>query len=43
MPPLAAEVLADRANRRMVRLDGKGDEYSPIDGETWSLSGAVIE
>jgi hypothetical protein len=43
VPPLEADMLAERANKRMTRLDGKGGEYSPIDTGTWSPSGAVIE
>lgn len=43
VPPLEADMLAEHANKRMIRLDGKGEEYSPIGTGTWSPSGAVIE
>ncbi|GAA1908388.1 flavin reductase family protein [Streptantibioticus ferralitis] len=43
VPPLEPDVLAEHAEKRMIRLDGKGEEYSPIDTGTWSPSGAVIE
>jgi hypothetical protein len=43
VPPLEADMLAEHASKRMIRLDGKGEEYSPIDTGTWSPSGSVIE
>ena len=43
VPPLEADMLAEHASKRMIRLDRKGEEYSPIDTGTWSPSGAVIE
>lgn len=43
VPPLEADVLAEQADKRMIRLDGQGQEYSPIETGTWSPSGAVIE
>jgi flavin reductase (DIM6/NTAB) family NADH-FMN oxidoreductase RutF len=43
VPPLDPELIAERANRRMVRLDRKGEEYSAVDSATFSPSGAVAE
>ncbi|QYN24473.1 flavin reductase family protein [Amycolatopsis sp. DSM 110486] len=41
VPPLDPTVLAERASRRMRRLDGQGEEYSAVDSPTWSASGSV--
>lgn len=43
VPPLEPEVVADRANARMVRLDRRGETYSAVDSPTWSASGAVVD
>jgi len=39
--PLEDGVLADRADKRMHRLDGHPDGWSPIDTKSWSASGSV--
>lgn len=41
VPPLDPDVVADRAARRMIRLDRKGAAYSAVDDPSWSASGAV--
>lgn len=43
VPPLEPEVVADRANSRMVRLDRRGETYSAVDSPTWSASGTVVD
>ncbi|MFJ3762655.1 flavin reductase family protein [Streptomyces sp. NPDC090080] len=43
VPPLDDDLLAQHAQKRMIRLDAEGEEYSPIDTGSWSSSGAVIE
>jgi flavin reductase (DIM6/NTAB) family NADH-FMN oxidoreductase RutF len=42
VPPLDDETL-NMSSRRMVRLDREDEEYSAVDGPSWSASGAVIE
>ena len=39
--PLGDEVLAAREGKRMHRIDGHEDGWSPIDGKSWSASGSV--
>ncbi|MET7349962.1 MULTISPECIES: flavin reductase family protein [Streptomyces] len=39
--PIDAEVVEERAGRRMVRLDRKDTHYSPIDTDAWSPSGST--
>lgn len=41
--PLDAETLKEWAGKRMHRLDGQADGWSPIDTGTWSASGAVMD
>ncbi|SHH30489.1 flavin reductase family protein [Streptomyces sp. 3214.6] len=41
VPPLDTEVMRARAGHRIVRLDGKDTDYSPIDTPAWSPSGAT--
>ncbi|HEY4456282.1 MAG TPA: flavin reductase family protein [Pseudonocardiaceae bacterium] len=43
VPPLEPEVVADRVNTRMARLDRKGEHYSAVDNPAFSASGAVVE
>jgi len=43
VPPLTDDVMAERATRRMRRIDRHGGEYSAVDGPGWSASGAVRE
>lgn len=43
VPPLDADVVAEHASRRMIRLDRNGEEYSAVDSPTFSASGAVVE
>ena len=40
--PVDPEILAARDGRRMRRLDGHPDDFSPIDGKGWSPSGSVL-
>jgi flavin reductase (DIM6/NTAB) family NADH-FMN oxidoreductase RutF len=39
--PLRDELLATRSGRRMRRLDGQADGFSPIDAAGWSPSGST--
>lgn len=39
--PLEGPMLTDFLGRRSVRLDGRPDDYSPINQATWSASGSV--
>ncbi|MDT0467102.1 MULTISPECIES: flavin reductase family protein [Streptomyces] len=39
--PLEEDLLADRRGRRMQRLDGKPDGWSPLETSEWSPSGAT--
>ncbi|MFE7745971.1 flavin reductase family protein [Nocardia sp. NPDC057455] len=39
--PLEQDVLEARQGRRMARLDGEPDDYSPIDTAGWSPSGST--
>ncbi|MET8565963.1 flavin reductase family protein [Streptomyces flaveolus] len=41
VPPLDEEIMAQRARRRMRRIDGRGEEYSAVESPLWSPSGAV--
>lgn len=41
--PVESEVLAARKGRRMKRLDGRDESYSPIDAGVWSPSGSTID
>jgi hypothetical protein len=43
VPRLEADMLAEHANKRIIRLDGKGEDHVPVDTGTWSPSGAGIE
>jgi flavin reductase (DIM6/NTAB) family NADH-FMN oxidoreductase RutF/pimeloyl-ACP methyl ester carboxylesterase len=42
VPPLEPATLASRKGRRMVRLDGRADGYSPLDTKAWSASGSTM-
>lgn len=39
--PLETALLEKHAGRRSVRLDGRPDDYSPIDTKAWSPSGST--
>jgi flavin reductase (DIM6/NTAB) family NADH-FMN oxidoreductase RutF len=39
--PLEEEILRERKDRRMHRLDANPDGWSPIDTKSWSASGSV--
>jgi len=38
--PLDAQFLSSLRGRRVERLDGQADGFSPIDAKSWSASGA---
>ena len=40
-PPVSQQVLETHSSRRVRRLDGQGEAYSPIDTASWSPSGAT--
>ncbi len=39
--PLDAELLSSLADRRSTRIDGRPDDYSPINDKSWSPSGST--
>ena len=43
VPPVGQEVLDAYSGRRVQRIDGQSDAYSPIDTASWSASGATTE
>lgn len=43
VPPLNDALMVELLSKRMTRLDGRGGEYSAIEGPTWSPSGSLLD
>ncbi|MEV7605776.1 flavin reductase family protein [Paenarthrobacter sp. NPDC089322] len=43
VPPVNENLIQSREGKRMLRLDGRRDDYSPIETDTWTPAGSVLE